>query len=152
MSSVLFEYMSNSAFPQTGEAWLSQDSIHWLPLINSLLPRPSFQVFNLGILFVVKPPFRVFNLISHFLFHFFMWFKLSFRVFTLNLFLFLFFSCQNCSFGFSILTSLSSDGLKHNTFWLYQHWWDRGTFSRPFRWVSMLILRKPFSQHRAPSS
>ena len=54
--------MSNSAFPQTGEAWLSQDPIHWLPLINFLFPRSPFQVFNLSILFAVKPPFRVFNL------------------------------------------------------------------------------------------
>ena len=95
MSLVLSEHMSNSAFPQTSEAWLSQDSIPWMPLINFLLSRSLFQGFNLGILFVVKPPFRVFNMTSHFLFssHFsshFLWFKLPFRVFTLNLSLFLF--------------------------------------------------------------
>ena len=82
-------------FPTNCEAWLSQDSIPWLPLINFLLSRPPFQVFNLGMLFVVKPPFRIFNLTSHFsffifLFFHFLWFKLPFRVFTLNLFLFLF--------------------------------------------------------------
>ena len=97
MSLVLSEHMSNSAFSQTSEAWLSQDSIAWMPLINFLLLRPPFQVFNLGILFVVKPPFRVFNLTSHFVFSFhfsshFLWFKLPFWVFTLNLSFFFFFS------------------------------------------------------------
>ena len=85
MSLVLSEHMSNSAFPQTSEAWLSLDSLLWMPLINLLLPRPPFRVFNLGIIFVVMSPFRVFDLTSHFLFLFiFLWFKLPFRVFTLN--------------------------------------------------------------------
>ena len=71
ISLVLFEHMLNSAFSQTSEAWSSQDSIPWMPLINFLFPRPPFQVFNLGILFVIKPPFRAFTLnFSLFLFSF----------------------------------------------------------------------------------
>ena len=70
MSLVLSEHMSNSAFPQTSEAWLTQDSVPWILLINFLFSKPPFQVFNLGILFIVKPPFRVFNLtFSFFIFH-----------------------------------------------------------------------------------
>ena len=57
-------------------------------------------------------PLRVFNLTSTFLF--FEWFKLPFRVFTLNLFLFPFLA-KIAFFRFSTLTSLSSCGLKHNT-------------------------------------
>ena len=62
MSLVLSEHTSKSAFPQTSEAWLSQDSVPRILLIDFLFPRPPFQVFNLGILFVVQSPFQVFNL------------------------------------------------------------------------------------------
>ena len=114
MSLVFSEHMSNSAFPQTSEAWLSQDSILWMPLIKFLLPRSPFQVFNLGI-FCSHAALSSFRLDLSFSF---LWFKLPFQVFTLNPLFF----CQNRPFGFSILTSLSSDGIKHNTSWLCQHW------------------------------
>ena len=54
--------------------------------------RPPFQIFNLGIPFTVKPPLSCFQLdLYFFLFHHFLWFKLPFWVFTLNLFLFSFY-------------------------------------------------------------
>ena len=82
-SLVFSEHTSKSAFPQTSEAWLTQDSVPWILLINFLFSKPPFQVFTLGILFLVKPPFQVFDLTSHFLFSFY------------------FFCGLNCPFGFS---------------------------------------------------
>ena len=88
MSTILFEHMSNSAFPQTSEVWLLRDFVPSIPLINFHPPRSSFQVFNLGIPFVVKPPLSGFQLDLYFSFFFlhFLWFKLPFQVFTLNFF------------------------------------------------------------------
>ena len=66
MSLVLFEHMSNSVFSQTSEVWLSQDSIPWMPLINFLFLRLPFQVFNLGILFVLNNPLPSLQILSLF--------------------------------------------------------------------------------------
>ena len=119
-----------------------------MPLINFHPPILLFRVFNLGIPFIVKPSFSSFQLdLSFSFFVSSLWFKLPFQIFTLNPFSF-FSSCQNCLFGFSTLTSLSFYGLKHNTSWLYQHWWNQGTFSHPFRQVSKLLLRMPFSPRK----
>ena len=64
---------------------------------NLHFPRSPFWVFNPEIPFLVMSPFSSFQLDLYFSFSFFftflfhfLWFKLSFRVFTLNLFFFLF--------------------------------------------------------------
>ena len=109
---------------------------------NLYFPIPLFRVFNPKTLVAVKLPLSSFHLKP---FSFFFLLSVSF-------FIFFTFACQNHLFRFSTLTRYFPCHLKHNTSLLCRHWWDLGTLSHPFRWVSMLLLRKHFSQHRTPPS
>ena len=158
MSSVLFWAYVEFCFSKNWQSLVTKElhSLLAFDQISIFLNRPfGFSIQEPP--FVVKLAFLGFQLDLYFFvffFHFcfiFLWFKLRFQVFTLNLYLFFFFNfaCQSHPFRFSTLTRRFSCHFKHNTSLLCRHWWNPRTPSHPSRWVSMPLLRKPFSQHRA---
>ena len=100
MSLVPSKHTSASVFPLTSELWLWQKSRSLHALVNFHCPRLPLQIFNLGTSFLGQAVFSSFQLD---LFSFLLWFKLSIRVFALNLF-----PSSSFSFLFSFLFYLPS--------------------------------------------